>query len=105
MTLCACAFVIAVDHAVGFICTVTYKHGMTCAAEKFCRQQIFFRSLCLAGCVFVLPHTDCHAVKNIFGNNSGYRIGNGDILISILSDISTVGKNTGEGVLVETITS
>ena len=44
-------------------------------------------------------------LENIFGNNSGYRIGNGDILISILSDISTVGKNTGEGVLVETITS
>ena len=105
MALCTCAFVIAVDCTVGFICTVTYKHGMTGAAKEFCRQQIFFGSLCLAGCVFVLPHTNRYTVKNILGNNSGYRIGNGDILISILSDISTVGKNTGEGVLVETITS
>lgn len=78
---------------------------MTGAAEKFRRQQILFRSLCLAGCMFVMPHTNRYTVKNIFGNNGGYRIGNGDILISILSDISTVGKNTGEGVLVETITS
>ncbi len=96
-------FVIAVDHTVRFICTITYKHRITRSTEQFSSQQIPLGRFRLTSSMFVLFHTNGNPFKNVFGNDSRDGVRNYDLLICILTDISAVGKYTCKRVFVEAI--
>ena len=53
--------------------------------------------------MLILFHTNSNPFKNLFWNNSGYRIGKDDFLICVLTDISSVRENTCERVFVEAV--
>ena len=105
MPFCAGALVIPINHAVGFVSTVTDKHGMAGATEQLGSQNVGFRCFALALGVLILLCSYRNPLEQILGNDGGYAVWNHHIFELVFADVLAIGKYTGQRILVKAVSS